>query len=223
MRILNTCAYPEPFKSICENAGLESVHVPFIQHRAIVSKHPEAVPELVLISSARTAQYVENLREWVRESPVHAIGESTARSLLDIGVQVHFVANGSGRSLVESVNRVSCSSFWHVGAEILSSPLERSLRHQKRPFFRWKVYTSFANETLGKQILALPKISVTCLASPRAARLLKRHFTGPVVCIGQTTAEEALKLGLEVVGVAERTSKESLASIAVEYVLRYRR
>ncbi len=221
MRILHTCVEPSPFDEIFSQAGFASVHLSFLQHKSLGNPCPSSSPELVLISSARTVEHARGLREWVRgETKVLAIGRKTAKALCKAQIDVAHVAEGTGPSLVNAIRLFPCESFWHVGAQELSQPLEQALKNQSKTYRRWKVYSSGPIPELAARVRALPPYALTTLASPRVARLFAQHGEGPVVCIGPSTAAQAEESNLAVLGVAATPSKESLAQLAVRILQR---
>jgi uroporphyrinogen-III synthase len=203
--------------SLFEKHGLSSVHVPFLEHEGLEIQPPETIPEVILVSSARTLLYWGEWSAWIRnhQIPVISISKKTKARLQEEGIVSH-CAQGTGDRLVEMLQRYSYRSFCHIGALELSSKLESSFRLQTRPYQRIPVYRSQVNDSF----YVSEGVDLGCLNSERCAQIWKDHAPQtPVICLGETTASRAVDLGLNVRGVAKVPSRESLFD-AVIFALR---
>ena len=199
--------------SLILQGGGEPYHVPFLAHSRVPFSLPANVPDAVVVSSARTLQYWDGCRDFIlkHDIPVYAIGKKTSQRLLDVGIQA-LLADGSGDSLIQKVVQDRVSSFVHIGAEQVSKNLHEALMSSVVPFTRIIVYKSTAHPAF-----CVPSnIDVGCLNSERCARIWAQNTTCiPVVCLGQSTQKEALRLGLSVLGVASIPAREELARVAL--------
>ncbi|MAA79407.1 MAG: hypothetical protein CL916_09115, partial [Deltaproteobacteria bacterium] len=146
MKILHGFSQKEPMHTLCTSYGLEPVHVPFLEHEGLTFDEPKEIPDVVLVSSARTIQYWGVWGQWIRTHNilVIAISKKTQRALYDEGIS-SLCAQGTGSLLVKMLDEIHCSSFVHIGAAELSSKLQLALMDQNRPYSRIPVYLSRPN------------------------------------------------------------------------------
>ena len=213
MKIQHGFTKKEPMHSLFLSHGVEAVHIPFLEHQGLDVTEPTKVPEVVLISSARTIQYWGVWGQWIRtyKIPVLAISTKTQVALQNEGIP-SLCSRGTGDQLVKMLDEVNCSSFVHIGAAELSSRLASALRVQHRVYDRIPVYKSWKNP----DFFVGDGVVLGCLSSERCALIWSEHAPNtPVVCIGHTTENRARTLGLEVLGVAAEPTKEALVGAAV--------
>lgn len=203
----------EPMHSLFLSHGLTPVHVPFLEHRGLFVEVPDRIPEIVLVSSARTIQFWDGWSQWILKHnvPVIAISKKTQRALSLEGI-TSFCAKGTGDKLVEMLNTMNHQSFVHIGAAELSSTLQAALESQTKDFVRIPVYRSQQHS----EFTVAHDVSLGCLNSERCASIWRKYAPQvPVVCIGETTKKRALKLELNVLGVATEPTREALVQVAL--------
>ena len=213
MKILHGFSEKEPMHSLLRASGLEPVHVPFLEHEGVHIQKPKAIPEVVLVSSARTIRYWGAWGEWIRQHAIRvvAISSKTQQALEAEGIP-SYCAKGTGDQLVRMLDMMDCASFVHIGAQELSSKLDASLLAQQRPYIRVPVYRSYPNPHFDVGV----DVVLGCLNSERCAKIWSIHAPLiPAVCIGETTKAKAIVLGLDVLGVANTPTRESLVDVAV--------
>lgn len=211
IRVLHGFAEQEPMHGLLQENGFIPVHRPFFSHESLSVCLPKVPPELVLISSARTVDYWGEWGHYIQTHgiPVLAIASKTHKKLRQVGIEAD-MASGSGEGLVALLDTKSCSSFVHLGAERISSTLQKALEDQQRPYLRISVYRSTVLPHLeGFRLL----VDVGCVNSERCAELWAQSLMEvPVVCLGQSTQKRALELGLRVLGIAKEPSREMLVA-----------
>ena len=213
MKILHGFSQKEPMHSLLKIHGMDPVHVSFLEHEGLDVPEPNTIPEIVLVSSARTVRFWRSWGDWIRMHaiPVIAISMKTQNALEEQGIS-SICAKGTGDQLVSMLNTMECTSFIHIGAQELSSKLNEALLSQKRAYTRIPVYRSYPNP----QFRVEADVALGCLNSERCAKIWSIYAPQiPVVCIGQTTKAYAVALGLHVQGVAQTPTRESLVEVAV--------
>ena len=192
---------------------MDPVHVPFLEHEGLDVMEPKDIPEVILVSSARTISFWGAWGEWIRlhAIPVVAISTKTQHALEELGIP-SICAKGTGDRLVSMLDTTEYTSFIHIGAQELSSKLNEALLSQKKVYTRIPVYRSYPNPKFTVET----DVALGCLNSERCAKIWSIYAPQiPVVCIGQTTKAYAVALGLHVQGVAQTPTRESLVEVAV--------
>ena len=77
MKILHGFSEKEPMHSLLCASGLEPVHVPFLEHEGLHIQKPTDIPEVILVSSARTIQYWGAWGEWIRQHSIRVVAISS--------------------------------------------------------------------------------------------------------------------------------------------------
>lgn len=203
----------EPMHTLLRMQGVEPIHAPFLEHEALEVERPSVIPEVILVSSARTVSYWGAWGSWIRNHriPVVSISQKTQQRLMKEGIS-SLCAQGTGDRLIEMLDTLPYSSFFHIGAWALSSKLEAAFQNQERPYHTIPVYRSKKH----RDFFVHEDVVLGCLNSERCANIWKEHSPNtPVVCLGTTTAKRALTLGLDVRGIAEHPSREKMVDAVV--------
>jgi|GEM_PF-5171856 len=212
--ILHGFSEKEPMHSLLIKGGSRPIHRPFLLHTAMEFFVPVEIPEAIVISSARTLEYWGEWRDFIQKHgvKVYAIGPKTSKKLLQSGIHA-VVAEGSGLSVMKRVQQDRVSSFLHIGAETISKTLSNAMKEVNIPYSRVVVYKSIAHPQF-----EIPKeVDRGCLNSERCARIWAKYgFEIPVLCLGQSTAQEAKRLGLKIIAVAAQPTREELVRIALK-------
>jgi uroporphyrinogen III methyltransferase/synthase len=170
---------------------------------------------------------------------IGAVGEATARSLRDRGIDVDIVSTGQtgadlGRAIAQ--HGVSGQCVLLPGGNLNRQDLADCLRDHGGEVETAQVYATTSEhrlpETLSGQ-LQRAEIDAVTFTSPSSAREFVRlldeaayRLAGVVIgCLGETTAAEARRLGLDWCVTAERPTLESLvervaAALQARYVER---
>lgn len=212
-QILITQEQSKPISDILEDHGIPYIHIPTFSYRSLEEREGSPLPNIVIVTSARTFHYCSNSEKWAGKK-VYVVGPKTADAARGVGVIPEFVGQFGGRDLVEKAQRDNPGeTFLHVGGRALAEPLKIALASV--PHVRQIVYEQISNP----RILTF-KISpaIITVSSPNSAEYLSENetFRGvPCICIGQTTAKHAVNCGLKVHSIASQMTLESLGQAAV--------
>lgn len=183
-----------------------------------IATSPMTVPALVEL----VGEHV--LREAVAAAVsrgVHAAatGERTARTLRELGfptVKVPMVS--SAKALVEEFADMPPARAMFPCGNLALDTLPDGLRELGWHIAQVVVYetSTVAQEPMSVELIRRCEVAAIVLRSPSAARALV-HFVSPpipipVICAGQTTAEAARELDLDVVAVAISPSADDVAA-----------
>jgi uroporphyrinogen-III synthase len=164
--------------------------------------------------------------------PIAAVGPATARAVAKELVEpalVSSIRTGGGLA-AELVSAGMLGRILLPAADVADPSLATELRKAGATVQLLTVYRTVPGPAAAALAAAIGAggIDVVLLASPSAARALARGLEAdpgqpdapPVVCIGPTTAREAVRLGLEVVAVAAEPSRQELLTALWEWTLR---
>ena len=216
MRTLITREDAEPLRSILEALGIGCVHIPLVSLHPTLASAPMGTPAWVLVTSSAVARFVPRLAEKIGDARVVAVGKHTADSLEKIGVDVSEVGRSGGLDAFDRVPGEMMDRCWYVGAKAPSAALCAALN--KNDVARWSVYENRI-PSVAAGLLATESFDSVSFASGSAVHAfveLKGIPGVPVAVLGPTTAQVARTLGVEVQGIAEEPTMESLAAAVAE-------
>lgn len=149
-----------------------------------------------------------------------AIGDASAAMYSNLGIHSVLVSSAPyGRALAREVLAASDGSAHQAlipTGNLAMAHLSETLGQSEWSVTSVVVYltSSVANRPYSAAAVAIGDFSLVILRSPSAARAMVEHagiVPVPVVCGGNTTAETARSLGLNVAAVAETTDSASMA------------
>ena len=216
MRVLITRERAEPLQSMFTNEGLEWIHVPLIALRETGSPPPDGQPDGVLITSASVCRFVPNLQSILGNAKVVAVGESTAKALTEIGVNVHHVGHGGGLEALELLQSLDVEPGWYVGAKEPSPDLGEALK--RCGLTCWPVYQNHAPLGARKALLHA-NFNVVTFTSGSAVHAFVEAVgvpQVPVVVLGQSTRAVAESLGVQVSATAGEPTMRALVDSVSE-------
>jgi uroporphyrinogen-III synthase len=212
-QILITQERSKPISDILVSHGVPYIHIPIFSYRGLKDQDQTPLPNIVLVTSARTFQYCSNTEFWANKK-VYVIGQKTAEAARQYGVCPEFVGQLGGRALVEKAQKDNPDrTLLHIGGRALAEPVKKALAQV--PHVRRIVYEQIRNPRI-LDLKVAP--TVVTLSSPNSAELLSQNKTFedvPCICIGQTTARHAHKCGLKVHSIASHMTLESLGQATV--------
>ena len=207
--VLITSERDEPLASLLREAGFGSVHFPLVRLEATHEPPPAGYPSSVVITSAAVIRFIPDLKQYIGDATVVAVGSATASALRTAGVGVDRVGESGGVEAVSLVRPSELATCWYIGAAQPSAGLVAALTEQG--IVRWAVYRNVGCEP----VLAMMHegFDVICFTSGSAVR---SYFSShgvprqPVVVLGRSTADVAEELGMRVWRVADRPTLKSM-------------
>ena len=192
--------------------GIPYLHLcPFRYHGLTVTQWP-APGSVVVVTSARSFEFHSKLENWSNRR-LFVVGKGTESAAKKLGLVPEFIGHEGGASAVRAASQVTNGTIHHLGGQNLSQPLRAALsgvRHN-----RVSLYARMQNP---KFYEAKNQIRLSVIASPSSAAAIGKHPTfsnAPCVCIGPTTQNAAIEVGLHIVGMAKEPSFKNLIQEAV--------
>lgn len=207
------------FARMLQSRGLNPLPLALI-HRVPTDCAPPALPcELMLVTSAATVQFAQNLPS----VPTIAVGQATARALQSAGLTVLAVGEQGGAEAAQlALARVSeTGRVWLVGAEELAGPLTKLLQQEplSSRISHWPVYRTTRRQPKEPEI---PKTwDIVCFTSPSTvdayvgSKLPERAPNARLLAIGPTTASRVVHHQLPTPEIATRPALEALVDLAL--------
>ena len=216
-RVLITRESAEPLAGLVAAGGAQVVHVPLVQLRPTGVPKPDAVPDVVVVTSAAVVRFVPDLSARLSGIPVAAVGEATAGALAVLGVHPEWVGESGGADLIAGLPDAR-ARLLYVGADVPSEGVLGALDTHQGQVERWGVYSNQLPEGAAAGLAAAGLVSLVALTSPSAARRyaqLAGPTAAPVAAIGDSTADAAREVGLVVQLVPDRPRIDALAAAIV--------
>ncbi len=219
-----------PLGALLASRGLDPVHVPLLVLEPTGDPPPPGRPDLVLVSSASTAEHCPRLVEAVGDARVVAVGPRTAAALRARGLRVHGVGESDAAEAVDLAQQLLAGRsvvggkrpvVWTIGAELSSQRLDDALAAWDQPVARWSVYRRAAPSDATAQLQAAGPVDVAVFTSPSAVQTWAASDPPParhLLAIGATTEQALRDLGLPVAAVAAKPSFADLADAAARVV-----
>jgi uroporphyrinogen-III synthase len=204
-RVLFVREHAAPLADRLAERGFTPVHVALGSARATGAARPALEPDAILVTSAQAVRFLAGLPH----VPVHAVGEATAASLREAGIEPTSVGTAGGSALVASID--PRARLWHVGGERVAAPLEAALAG--RAVARWPVYRIVVPENAERELsAALPvdAIALTSGAQVEAFAALASPGDARIVVLGDTAETAAREQGYR---ISARASEPNLAAL----------
>lgn len=211
-RVLITREHAHPLAAMLKELGHTSVHVPLIELAATNHGRPKTIPNAVLITSQAVARFVPGLARHIADAKVAAVGEATASSLRNIGLEPHATGSQGGLEALRALIGTVSGPIWYIGAERPSAGLDQALTDAGVE--RWPVYRNQRPEGYAARLQQAAADAVT-FASGSAVDAYADAMGKPTVwtaVLGETTASRAAARGFAVDAVAAEPSLQALAA-----------
>lgn len=201
------------YKDQVESLGIPFLCIPPYTYHSTKLKSWPPISSTVIVTSSRTFKMVNDPNKWSKRK-VYVVGQGTAKSAIELGINPIYIGSSGGAEIVHKTRLENpLTTIYHVGGSELSSPLLKALAATDHK--RIVAYQRAINPSL---TACQSNIKLSVLASTAATEIVKKHpvlSIRPVVCIGKTTAEHALKAKMTVAGVCETPSFDALVELAV--------
>ena len=211
-RVLITREFAEPLATCLSGLGHTPVHIPLVRLEPTDQPPPDGRPDAVLLTSKAAVRFVPELALVIGQSKVFVVGEGTASALRDCGVKTDYVGDAGGIDALQALQAVVTEGVvWYIGAEKPSAMLRRALTDAS--VVSWAVYRNERPEGYATE-LARCRAEVVTFTSGSAVRAYTDVLGPPqcaVVVLGDTTAGEARKAGVERIEVARAHTMDALA------------
>lgn len=173
----------------------------------------EAVPAIIsggygygVFTSLNSVKFFKPYKNKVKFEKVVAVGPSTAKALLSIGIKADIVpeeSSADGMKAAFADIEVTDKKFLFAGAETRAGDFHTYLRGRGADvklvtIYRTKPVIYPAGQI--EKFLEDNSINVVTFASPSAAKAMLENvenFSRQIVCIGKTTADAVRKLGYD--------------------------
>lgn len=184
---------------------------------SLQTKFSDAVTCLLFFSKAGVEGFAGQDTSPPKQWRIAAIGQMTAKNLEKRGFKPDFVGQTTGLDMVKELVKSQYSPhFVMVSGDLGGEDVEAYLKANNVAHTRIKAYENYqppgAQERLNE---LLPGLSLTCLASPSAARRLlenrDKSQISPLLSIGPVTSCQIRELGHEVAWEAETPGYKSFA------------
>lgn len=213
-RVLITTEEAEPLGSLLRCRGLQPIHLPLVQARALTGSPPCERPGTVLLSSARALDAAPDLPRWAAGAAVLCVGAATAEAARRVGLRPDRVGESGGAALLDELDGFP-EPWVFVGAQSPAPPMRAAIASGR--VLAWTVYALHEAASV-----APPPADLVLLGSPSAVRAWSRtgDHTVPVAVLGETTEAAATVAGLRVVVRPARPSWAELVEAAAVWLAR---
>jgi uroporphyrinogen-III synthase len=211
MRVMITRELAQPMQGMLEALGLAAVHVPLVVLSPTGQAAPEVPAEQVVLTSAAVVRFVPDLAECLGAVPIAAVGDATAGALRSIELRPEWIGSSGGEALVDGL-RSRSRHLWYIGAVEPSDGVRRALAAYPGRVSRWAVYDNRLPADAAARLAEAGAVDLVTLTSPSAARrYAELGGVVPVAVIGDSTAQAARAVGLEIRVQAAQPRVDALA------------